>query len=86
MSAQDWDEIDRLAGASGTFDFDVGSWDDEEIYLHCQSLAMERANHAGYRFSSVNIGCNRPEKLAPLVAKVIDLVARNALFAGWRQQ
>jgi hypothetical protein len=86
ISPQDWVEIDRLAEASGTFDFDIGSWDGEEIFAHCQNLALERANRAGYRFSSVAIGCNRPAKLAPLVDKVTELAGRRALFDGWRPE
>jgi hypothetical protein len=84
--------ITALADQSGTFDFEVGTWDQSadgevEIFLHCQTLDLEQADAAGYRFSSVNIGCNRPAKLMPLVDAVIRLadigmVRRN--WAGYR--
>jgi hypothetical protein len=83
LSAQDWIEINRLVEAADAFEFDVGSWDGDEIYMHCQNLVMERANQDGYRFSSAAIGCNRPEKLVPLLEKVIALAGRQPLFAGW---
>jgi hypothetical protein len=85
--------LTTLAEQSGTFDHEVGTWDrlrkangDAILYLHCQTLELERADAAGYRFSSVNIGCNRPDKLMPLVDEVIrlgniDMVRRN--WAGY---
>lgn len=86
ITVQDWNELDQLAEASGAFNFAAGSWDGDEIYVHCQNLAMERVNRAGYRFSSVSISCNHPEKLLPLVTKVIALSGRDSLFTGWRPQ
>ncbi|HMT44040.1 MAG TPA: hypothetical protein PKA59_05770 [Chakrabartia sp.] len=66
--------INRLAAESGTFDFEVGSWDDkEDIYVHCQTLQLERMDAGGYRYSSLNIGCNQPAKLMPLVEHVMAL-------------
>ncbi len=70
--------INTLAEQAGVWDFEVGTWDknkdgDEEIFLHCQLLEMERTNAAGYRFSSVNIGCNQPKKLMPLVNEIVRL-------------
>lgn len=76
-------ELTQLIEAAGAFDFEVGSWDGEEIYLHCQLLEMERADSVGYRFSSVNIGCNRPQELMPLVAEVIRLAGIERVQAGW---
>jgi hypothetical protein len=81
LSAAQMDEIDKLAADAGVWDFDIGTWDqiagengDEmEIYLHCQLLEMERANAEGYRFSSVNIGCNQPRKLMPFVNEIVRL-------------
>lgn len=75
-------EINALADKAGAFEFEAGTWDNETgeegeegeevgIYLHCQLLEMERANPQGYRFSSVNIGCNQPEKLMPLVREIV---------------
>lgn len=65
--------INRLAEQSTAFDFEAGSWDGESIYMHCQLLEMERADVSGYRYSSVNIGCNQPAKLMPLVEHVMAL-------------
>lgn len=77
LSAEDLARIDRLAEAAGVFEFERGSWDrngdGEEIYMHCQTLDMERANAAGYRVSVVNIGCNQPKKLMPFVNEVVRL-------------
>ncbi len=83
ISLAQWDEVSRLAATSGTFDHAIGTWDGDEIYMHCQSLSLEHVDLEGYRFSSVTIGCNRPEKLVPLVDKVISLTNRQRLFAGW---
>jgi hypothetical protein len=44
------------------------------MYLHCEILEMERADTSGYRYSSVNISCNRPRKLEPLLDFVTGLV------------
>lgn len=73
LSAEDLARIDQLAEQSGVFDFERGSWDGEEINMHCQTLDIERANAAGYRVSVVNIGCNQPDKLMPFVREVVRL-------------
>lgn len=65
--------LEKLSAASGAWDFEVGSWDGDEIYVHCQFLEMERATPAAYRYSSVNIGCNQPSKLMPLVGEIAAL-------------
>lgn len=78
--------ITALATQSGTFDHAVGSWDSAEdgaIFLHCQILELELAGAAGYRFSSVNIGCNRPERLMPLVDAVIRLGDIGMVRGNW---
>jgi hypothetical protein len=92
LSAEQTAALSTLADQSGTFDHEVGTWDrspdgEDEIFLHCQTLELEQGNAAGYRFSSANIGCNRPAKLMPLVDAVIRLadigmVRRN--WAGYR--
>ena len=81
LSATAMDHVDRLASDTGAWAFDVGTWDriaDEdgermEIFMHCQLLEMERADASGYRFSSVNIGCNQPGRLMPLVDEIVRL-------------
>jgi hypothetical protein len=73
--------INQLAADAKMWEFEVSTWDQvagengEEvpIYMHCQLLEMERANADGYRFSSVNIGCNQPKKLMPLVNEIVRL-------------
>lgn len=77
-----------LAEQSGTFDHAVGTWDrrtdgETELFVHCQTLELERADAAGYRFSSVNIGCNRPDKLMPLVDEVIRLADIGMVRRNW---
>jgi hypothetical protein len=83
INAQERAQLDSLLSASGTFDFPIGSWDGKEIYIHCQSLAMERVHSQVYSFSSVSIGCNRPEKLVKVVDLAAKLVNRPSLLAGW---
>lgn len=73
LSAEQVARLNRLAEESATWQFEVGSWDGEGLYLHCQSLDMERANAEGYRFASVNIGCNQPAKLMPLIDEIAGL-------------
>lgn len=76
-------ELAQLMQEAGAFEFEVGTWDGEEIYLHCQLLEMERADAEGYRFSSVNIGCNQPQRLMPLVNEVIRLADLDRVTEGW---
>lgn len=77
LTPADLDRIDQLAEAAGVFQFERGSWDrvgeEEAIYMHCQTLDMERVNAAGYRVSVVNIGCSQPKKLMPFVDEVVRL-------------
>ncbi|MEL1251486.1 hypothetical protein [Aurantiacibacter gilvus] len=73
LSAEDLARFNALAESTGTFEHSVGTWDGGELYMHCQLLEMERAEGSDYSFSSVNIGCNQPERLMPLVRHVMDL-------------
>jgi hypothetical protein len=90
LSAQGLAQLRSLAEQSGAFEHEIGTWDkmeyDRAIFLHCQLLEMEHADVEGYRFSSVNIGCNRPNQLMPLVDAIIaqgriDMVRKN--WAGY---
>lgn len=83
LSSQQISNLNLLGAQSGAWEFDIGSWDGDEIYLHCQFLEMEKANSGGYRYSSVNIGCNHPPKLMPLVFEVARL-ARLKIVNGGR--
>jgi hypothetical protein len=74
VTAEDFATLNQLADASGVWAHAVGSWDGDEIFMHCQTLDMERVTAEGYRFSSVNIGCNKPEKLMPLIQFVTGLI------------
>lgn len=65
--------LNALAKEADAWKFEIGSWDGSEIYMHCQLLEMEQSNAAGYRYSSVNIGCNHPAQLMPLVNEVVRL-------------
>ena len=79
------DEITALKAAidvADPFGFEVGSWDGNELYMHCQFLEMERVNAKGYGYSSVNIGCNHPDKLMPLVNLIARLGGLNSLNDG----
>jgi hypothetical protein len=90
LTAEQVSLINQLAAEAGTWDHEAGTWDqaagengDEmEIYLHCQLLEMERANADGYRFSSVNIGCNQPKKLMPLVNEIIRIAEMKNTHKG----
>lgn len=74
VSLQDVLRFNELGRASDAWKFETGSWDGAEMYLHCETLEMERVNPSGYRYSSVNISCNRPRKLEPLLDFVTGLV------------
>jgi len=80
-------KLAALAEQTGTFDHAVGSWhagdSADVIYVHCQTLELERADAAGYRFSSVNVGCLRPAKLMPLVDEVIRLGGIGMVRGNW---
>jgi len=73
LNADDLIRLDQLADQAGVFDFERGSWDGEELYMHCQTLDIERVTAQGYRVSVVNIGCNQPAKLMPFVREVVRL-------------
>ena len=78
LSADTIARIEALAAQADAWKYEVGTWDNQEngephLFLHCQLLEMERANGEGYRYSSVNISCNRPAKLMPLVDEVARL-------------
>lgn len=66
--------INRLGSMSGTWDHGIGSWDGDDIFLHCETLDMERRTPDGYSFSSVNISCNQPGRLMPFVTFMAELV------------
>lgn len=88
LMADDLAKLIDLANRSGTFEHAVGTWDrsvnaEGEIFLHCQTLELERADASGYRFSSVNIGCNRPDKLMPLVDEVIRIADIGMVRRNW---
>ncbi|MDJ0641687.1 MAG: hypothetical protein QNJ15_02615 [Erythrobacter sp.] len=82
LSAEQMTRIEELVAGSGTFEHDIGTWDGEDLYLHCQTLDMERVNADGYRFSSVNIGCNHPRKLKPLVDEIATLAGMEIINGG----
>ena len=88
LSADALATLAALAQQSGTFDNAIGTWDERadgeaRIFLHCQTLDMERADPAGYRFSSINIGCNRPAALMPLIDEVIRLADIGMVRRNW---
>ena len=83
LSAEQVLRIDALSQAAGVWDFPVGSWDGRgSIYLHCEMLEMERATPDDYRFSSINISCNHPAKLMPLVDYITDLARLKPALGG----
>lgn len=77
-------KLNRFGEQSGAWGLENGSWDGDEIYMDCETLDMERINAQGYRFSSVNISCNHPAKLMPLVDYLTGLAgvtqSRNGLW------
>jgi hypothetical protein len=73
LSATEVARLNELGDQSGTWGFPNGSWDGDGWYLHCETLDMERVNASGYRYSSVNISCNQPTKLMPLVEYLTGL-------------
>ncbi|QAY75613.1 hypothetical protein [Sphingosinicella sp. BN140058] len=83
VSLADVRRLNDLAATSDVWKFETGTWDGEEIFLHCQTLDMERTEPAGYRFSSVSISCNRPRKLEPLIEFVTSLAGLKPDRAGY---
>ena len=73
LTSDDLARVDKLAEEAGAFEFERSSWDGEGLYIHCQTLDIERANPAGYRVSVVNIGCNQPVKLMPFIREIVRL-------------
>ena len=74
LSRQEIETIDQLGSSSGTWEQRIGSWDGDELFVHCETLDLERVTSAGYSFASVNISCNQPKRLMPLVNFVTALV------------
>lgn len=71
-------EFNRLASEAGIWKFENGTWDQGEegedvLYLHCITLGMENVKPEGFRYSHVNIGCNRPAKLKATLEHVLNL-------------
>lgn len=87
LSRKSMAALNTLAEQSGTFDYEVGTWHagdpPDTIYVHCQTLELERVDPQGYRFSAINIGCLRPEKLMPLVDEVIRLADIGMVRGNW---
>ena len=83
LSAEQVKQFNQLALASDAWKFETGSWDGTDLYLHCETLEMERADRLGYRYSSVNISCNRPDRLEPLLAFVTGLVGLKGDHASY---
>ena len=78
ISREKMSKFNNLAEESGLWRFENGTWDrsedgEDELYLHCTTLAMERVNAEGFRYSNVNISCNRPRKLKAVLEHVLDL-------------
>ncbi len=73
LSAEEINRVEVLVSETDTFKFENGSWDGDEIFMHCQFLEMESAGANGYRYSNVNIGCSHPTKLMPLINEVVRL-------------
>lgn len=74
VSREKMAQFNALADAADIWKFENGNWDnDEKIYIHCTTLAMERVTLEGFRFSNVNISCNRPRKLVPPIEHVLEM-------------
>lgn len=74
ISATDMETIDKLGSSSGTWEHRIGSWDGDDIYVHCETLDMERATQTAYSYATVSISCNQPTKLMPFVSFVTGLI------------
>jgi hypothetical protein len=79
VSKEDVQRLNQLAEASGTFEFEIGGWDEDELFMHCQTLDMERIDKTGYRSSSINISCHHPERLMPFVEHLTGLAGINEI-------
>lgn len=86
LAGEEVARLNSLADESGAFDHVSGTWDQQDgrtIYLHCQTLRMTRVDPAGSRESEASIGCNRPDRLMPLVDAVIDLAGIGMVRENW---
>ena len=74
ISREKMAKFNALSSEAGIFRFENGTWDDQdEVFLHCITLAMEQISDEGFRYSNVNISCNRPKKLKATIEHVLDL-------------
>ena len=73
VSAADVAKINALGAESTAWQLPMSTWDRNEIYMHCDTLDMERIDAAGYRYSFINISCNQPKRLMPFLAHMAKL-------------
>lgn len=73
VSAADVATVNALSAQADAWKFAIGSWDGDGMYLHCDTLDMERVDATGYRYSSISISCNQPKRLMPFLAHMTRL-------------
>ncbi|MEO9633218.1 MAG: hypothetical protein ABJF89_04370 [Parasphingorhabdus sp.] len=77
ISKTDMTQFNQLTREADLWKFENGTWDHDEeedaIYLHCATLDMENMSSKGFRYSNVNIGCNRPVKLQAALDHVLEI-------------
>ena len=74
LSRETMARFNELTAEAGIWKFENGTWDDREsLYHHCMMLGMEQVTAEGFRYSHVNIGCNRPLKLKAPIEQIFDM-------------
>ena len=74
ISREKMAKFNALTTEAGIWKFENGTWDDQEqLYLHCITLDMEQVSAEGFRYSGVNISCNRPRKLKAPIEHVLAM-------------
>jgi hypothetical protein len=74
LPAEALEDLHRLAAIAKIWSMEISTWDSPEVvFVHCQTLDIERVDATGYRYSAVMISCNRPGLLMPLVHEVARL-------------
>ena len=69
------EKLDMLARQADLWRYRSGTWmeKDDDIYIHCTELIMERASGSEYSVSHNLVSCNQPIRLMPLVDYVAEL-------------
>ena len=69
-------KLQAFAEKAEPWKYPVGTWEKDEISIHCTELLMERRQRSSYAVSHILISCNQPDRLMPLVDYVAELAGQ----------